>query len=516
MRRIGKKAWLLAVASGVLEVLVFPAPDLYWLSWICLAPLLVALATPRSDGERLSPGQGFLLAWVNGSLLIAGSCYWVYHTLHVYGRLHPLIGAGLLVLFCLYFALPQGLFGMLFAVAARSPRLGTGLALALSPALWVAAELVRAHTGPFPWDLLGTSQVDNIPLARIATVTGVYGISFAVAVVNSAFALAWLLPAERRCTTLIVVLASALALQVGVFVKPSPSPATRTAVLVQPNIPILDANWTMELFRQTLEELSRLSASGPAEQASPRLVVWPESPAPFYDRDPNLRAPMSEAAQATRSWIVAGTLGTRPAAPESGHRSEVLNSASLITPQGEWTERYDKVHLVPFGEYVPFRRLLFFAESLTHEVGDFTPGDRRTVMRIDGHGIAVIICYEAIFPDEVREFVAGGAEVLLNISNDTWLGETGGARQHLNMARMRAIENRRWVLRATNSGITAAIDPEGRVVASAARNTATVVVAPYEFVSSTTFYTRHGDWFAFACAIITLAALLWTLRPIRA
>jgi apolipoprotein N-acyltransferase len=515
VRRIKKKAWLLAIASAVLQVVVFPAPNLYWLSWVCLAPLLVALAMPRADAERFSPRQGFLLAWISGILWIAASCHWIYHTLHVYGHLHPLIAAGLLALFSLYFALPQGLFGMLFAFVARSPRLGTGLALALSPAMWVAAELARARTGPFPWDLLGTTQVDNIPLARIATVTGVYGLSFAVVVVNAAFALAVLLKAERRRMTLMVALASALALQAGVAMKPAASPATRTAVLVQPNIPILDAAWTMEFFHQTLEEMSRLSASPTPQQASPRLVVWPESPAPFYERDPNLRAPVSRAAQATESWVLMGTLGSRPAAAGAEQRFEVLNSASLVTPQGEWAERYDKVHLVPFGEYVPFRRLLFFAGSLTKEVGDFTPGDRRTIMRMDGHGVAAIICFEAIFPDEVREFVAGGAEVLLNISNDTWLGESGGPRQHLNMARMRAIENRRWVLRATNSGITAAIDPEGRVVASAGRDTATALVAPYEFVTSTTFYTRHGDVFAFLCAIITAAALAWALRPIR-
>ncbi|HSA93063.1 MAG TPA: apolipoprotein N-acyltransferase [Terriglobales bacterium] len=515
MRRIGKKAWLLAVTSSVLQVVVFPAPNLYGLSWICLSPLLVALAMPRADAERLSPRQGFLLAWMSGSLFIAASCYWVYRTLHSYGHLHPLIAAGLLALFCLYFALPQGLFGMSFALVARSPRLGTGLALALSPAMWVAAELARARTGPFPWNLLGTAQVDNIPLARIATVTGVYGLSFAVVVVNAAFALAFLLKAEHRRMTLIAALASALALQAGVAIKPAPSPARQSAVLVQPNIPILDAGWTTEFFQQTLEQMSRLSANGSPQQASPRLVVWPESPAPFYERDPNLRAPVSRAAQATESWILLGTLGSRPAAADAPQHFEVLNSASLVTPQGEWAARYDKVHLVPFGEYVPFRRLLFFAESLTKEVGDFTPGDRRTVLRMDGHGVAAIICFEAIFPGEVREFVAGGAEVLLNISNDTWLGDSGGPRQHLNMARMRAIENRRWVLRATNSGITAAIDPQGRVVASAGRNTAAALVAPYEFVSSTTFYTRYGDVFAFLCAIITAVALAWALRPIR-
>jgi len=179
----------------------------------------------------------------------------------------------------------------------------------------------------------------------------------------------------------------------------------------------------------------------------------------------------------------------------------------LVLPTGEWSAQYDKIHLVPFGEYVPFHQLFSFAAKLTREVGNYLPGNARTSFDVDGHKLGTFICYEAIFPDEVREFAAGGADLFINLSDDGWYGDIGAPGQHLNMARMRAIENGRWLLRATNTGITASIDPMGRVVAQAPRNQRTALLAPYNFVDSTTFYTRYGDWFAWWCAIISMFGL---------
>jgi apolipoprotein N-acyltransferase len=170
--------------------------------------------------------------------------------------------------------------------------------------------------------------------------------------------------------------------------------------------------------------------------------------------------------------------------------------------------RYDKIHLVPFGEFVPYRNLLTFAESLTHDIGDLSRGNQRNVLSIDGHGVGVFICYESIFPDEILRFARNGAELFVNISDDAWYGDYGAPGQHLNMARMRAIENGRWLLRATNNGVTASISPLGEVVAAAPRNVRTALHAPYAFETGTTFYTRHGDWFASTCAIISLLALV--------
>ena len=187
---------------------------------------------------------------------------------------------------------------------------------------------------------------------------------------------------------------------------------------------------------------------------------------------------------------------------------EVFNSAAIVSPSGDWTARYDKVHLVPFGEYLPFPRLFAFAGGLTQEVGEFKAGASRAPLEAGGTRLGIFICYESVFPDEVRQFADQGAQVFVNLSNDGWYGDSGAYAQHLNQTRMRAIENNRWILSATDTGVTASIDPYGRTVARLARKERGALVAPYALTSVTTFYTRHGDWFAYLCAIISAGALV--------
>ena len=506
MRSIPRSAWLLAALSGVLQALIFPSPSVSALSWVALAPLLAAILQDDGQAGARPPRQAFLLAYLSGVVWYAGSCYWVYHVMHSYGGLSAPVAAALLVLFCLYLGLWHGLFGILLAVVARSRVFAGGRALALAPVLWVAVELARTRISGDPWNLLGTAQVANIPLTQIATVTGVYGVSFAILVVNSAFAAALLLPRGRRATMFACSLLAAVGLQLGVLAQPPADFATHSARLVQQNIPILDsADWTVEYYDRTLADLEYLSAAPPAGGApAPSLIVWPESPAPFYTNDSRFQQTVSALAIQTRAYVVAGSLTPVP----RGNTTALLNSAALVEPSGRWRARYDKIHLVPFGEYVPFSSLLLFAEKLTREVGDFVPGSERTVFDLGEGKVGAFICFESIFPDEVREFAARGGQVFVNISFDGWFGETGAPGQHLNMARMRAIENHRWLLRSTNSGITAAIDPHGRVVMEAPRNLRIALDVPYAYIQGTTFYTRHGDWFAFGCAIIALAALV--------
>jgi apolipoprotein N-acyltransferase len=509
-----RRAWLLAVVSGGLQVAIFPSINWYWLCWIAFLPLLVAiLAARQRDAETLpaTAGKGFLLAYISGLIWSAGTCYWIFHSMHVFGGLDTSTAIAVVIAFCVVLALHHGVFGLLLAVVAGRGHIRR--ALVLAPFLWVAVELGRTRFSGFPWDLLGTVQVDNIPLSRIATVTGVYGMSFEIILVNAAFAAAFLVPLARgRRVILAAALSAAVVLQLGVLVQAPSLPAPQTARLVQSNIPILEASgWTPQYFQQTLSELRQLSVPQPGELAgapAPHLIVWPESPAPFYTNDPNFRHQVSEVARAANAWIVAGTLGVNPA----GAPGELFNSASIISPDGAWVARYDKIHLVPFGEYVPFQSVFSFAHKLTKEVGQFQRGTERAVFPIDGQKVGVFICYESIFPDEVRQFARNGATVFINISNDGWFGRYGAPQQHLNMARMRAIENRRWLLRDTDTGITASIDPYGRVVARAPRETRTYLDAPYDVVSATTFYTRHGDWFAWGCAIITLVAVILRFR----
>ena len=530
MRSIDRSAWLLAGFSGVLQVLIFPSPNLYFLCWFAYAPLLVALCrtrqsevlrTPASLGTTLIPataGQAFLLAWLSGFIWSLGTCFWIYHVIHYYGELGVATSVGLLLLFCLALGAHTGLFGLFFSLfvgGREGRRISNARALVLSPALWVAVELWRTKILGFPWDPLGTVQVNNIPLGRIATITGVYGLSFEIMLVNSAFAAALLLRRRQRTIVLASAIAAAIVVQASVFVQPPQLAATETARLVQENIPIRD-EWTQQQFRQTLMELREDSVPSdnnfvPGEP-KPTLVIWAESPAPFFISDPVFRQAVSEIARAADANMIVGSVGTNNT-PQMAQSNDIYNSAALISPTGQWEARYDKIHLVPFGEYVPFQALLgSFVNKITKDVGNFVPGTTRNVFNLGPYKAGVFICYESIFPGEIRQFAENGANVFVNISNDGWFGYWGAPEQHLNQARMRAIENNRWLLRATNTGITASIDPYGRVVARAPRNVRTILDAPFGVVNRTTFYTRHGDWFAYLCAIISVVGLALGMR----
>lgn len=515
---------MLAAASGVLQVLIFPEPALYILSWVALAPLIYAILQCRNqdalltmveDGKWFAPAtawQGFLLGYLSGVIWYLGSCYWVFHVMHYYGNLGVATSAVLLVMYALYLGLYHGLFGLLVALIARR-RNGYSLrALVFAPFAWVAVELGRTYVTGFPWDLLGTTQIDNIPLSRIATFTGVYGLSFEIALVNTAVAAAFLVPRTRRNLMLTASLAAAIVLHAGKFIKPPASAGHLGATLVQSNIPILDEPWSLDYTLSTLTELQALSArpSGAATD-SPGLIVWPESPAPFFATDLHVRATLAEVARSTDSYIVAGTMGIEHAG-DPNRPPDIFNSASLIAPTGAWVQRYDKIHLVPYGEYIPLENMFTFARALTKEVSTFARGTKRRPMEGGGVRVGTFICYESVFPNEVRQFARNGAQVFVNISNDSWFGPTGAPGQHLNMARMRAVENDRWLLRDTNSGITAIIDPYGRIVAEAPREQRTALQGTYSLIDSTTFYTRHGDWFPFLCAIITVAGVVLRFR----
>jgi apolipoprotein N-acyltransferase len=544
--RIHKSAWLLALLSAVLQILVFPLPNLYFLGWAALAPLLIALLRAREpDTLQLNagvnllpakPGQAFLLAYACGVLWYAGTCYWIFNTMRQYGGVGTLAALGLLILFCLYLGIYHGVFGLLIGLLAnRAEGDGTNpfrrRALLLAPFVWVAVELARTRITGFPWDVLGISQVDNIPLSHIATVTGVYGLSFEIMVVNTALAAAFALRTQRgqpskRKPLLLAAGAAIIVLQAGRLVSPPPFPADHTARLVQQNIPVLQGgDWTKEYFENTLEDLRQVSLNPPVQnqgqlnQGQPNLpvptvaanrvdlIVWPESPAPFYTTDPMFRETVSNIARESQTWMLVGSLGVRNASETPDRATQLFNSGSLVSPVGDWLGAYNKMHLVPFGEYVPFKRIFGFAGGLTKEVGDFSPGTSRAALQA-GSKLGVFICYESIFPDEIRQLAANGAEVFVNISNDGWYGDSGAYAQHLKQARMRAVENDRWLLRDTNTGVTASIDPYGRVVATIPRKIRAALDAPYALTSVTTFYTRHGDWFAYLCAIISIAGLL--------
>ncbi len=523
VRQIHFSAWLLVGLSSLLQVLIFPLPGVYVLSWVAFAPLIVALLRARPAGilemdgsanlQAAKPGQAFLLAYSSGILWYAGTCYWIYDTMHQFGGMSPPLALLALCLFCLYLGLYHGLFGLLLSFTV-GPGRDNRVALAAAPFLWVAVELARTLVTGYPWNLLGTAQVDNISLSRITTWTGVYGVSFEIMLVNVAVAAAFLVPRKRRNILLMASLAAAAVLQAGRLVDAPVLPADHAALLVQENLPV-DATWTRDTFEHTLRELTDLSVKAASTSGAPDskpgkvdLIVWPESPAPFFANDPLFRNPVSAMARETRTWVVTGAIGSTPVMQGGKSASQVFNSAALVSPSGDWTARYDKVHLVPFGEYLPFPRLFAFAGGLTKEVGEFQHGASRAPLDAGSTRLGIFICYESVFPGEVRQFSQKGAQVLVNLSNDGWYGDSGAYAQHLNQTRMRAIENDRWLLSATNTGVTASIDPYGRTVARLPRKERGALAAPYALTSVTTFYARHGDWFAWVCAIISVGALV--------
>lgn len=516
VRKIHSSAWRLVLLSAVLQILIFPLPGLYWLSWVAVAPLLVALRRAQAPETlqvdapiRLtpaSPWQGFLLAYGCGILWYLGTCYWVFDTMHRYGGLAIPVALLVLIVACMYMGLYHGLFGLLLAIVAG--KASQRRALVVAPFLWVAVELARTRISAFPWELLGYAQTDNVALTRLATLTGVYGLSFEIMLVNSVFAAAFLVSRDRRKWLLAAASAAVLILQIGQLLRPPAVPAGHTALLVQQNIPA-EEHWTTEYFQGTLRDLTWISLHPPGVQDGQRfdLIVWPESPSPFFLNDASFREVVAALARQNKTWLLVGAIGVDSASASPQQRSEVFNSAGLISPSGELAARYDKTHLVPFGEYVPFKRWLPFMDMLTDQIGNFAWGHSREPLDAGGQRLGVFICYESIFPDEVRQYVQRGADVLINLTNDGWYGNSGAWKQHLQLTRMRAIENGRWLLVGTNTGLTASVDPYGRIMAATGRNFRTALPAPYGLLTSTTFYTRHGDWFAYLCAIISTGAL---------
>ncbi len=470
--------------------------------------------------------RSVLGAYICGVAWYLLNCYWIYATMHIYGGIGAIASCGILLLYSLVLGLYFGVFGLLVALArkAASDKL---VPLLLVPVFWVALEFAASRITRVPWDQLGYSQVDNFFLTPLAPITGVYGISFVLAAGNALFAAA-LLAKQRAAKGGLFVTAVAFAaiLQLGSFTHPAASPTVATAVLVQQNLDITESNdWFGPEWDKHTAEFLDLSVKTcgpyfagmpephsmlvtppcPLQPALPDLVAWPESPSPFRETDPRFQKLMTDLTGRTQSPAVVGNIGTW----QHDRTMEIFNSAEFVAPDGRFLGRYDKIHLVPFGEYVPYKGLIAFAGTLTQGVGSFSRGGLRQVFTTNGHTFGAFICYEAVFADEVRHFAKNGAEVFVNISDDGWYGDTSAPWQHFNMARMRAIENRRWLVRATNSGVTAAVDPLGRVTQSAPRHIVTSLAVRYGYCSDTTFYTRYGDVFAKLCAIIaTVAAIL--------
>jgi apolipoprotein N-acyltransferase len=509
MRRIHWRLWLLVAFSTLLQLLPFPiaGPVPYWrriFCWFCLTPLFFAVIYGRdADGKLLRPTQTALLGYVSGVLWYAGNCYWIYQTMYLYGGLPKPISLGILFLFSLYLGLYVGLFGWLAGWLNRS--LGQRATLIVIPFLWVAVELARARITSFPWDLLGYTQVDNGVLTRIVPWTGVMGLSLLIAAVNSLWLfktrMRWIVPLIAFSLIVVFVVSGNFGTQV--------QPVNSAAILLQENLSVgAEGKTRAETKQQMLASFDALSKN-PQQSATteaPEIVLWPEAPASFIDSDPVLRQSMGTLAHDLHLPVVVDNVSI--ASQNASGRYNLYNSASFYSAQGAYLGHYDKMHLVPFGEYTPYKPLFFFAGSLLDDL-PFVPGRTRTMLNANNKRYGVFICYESIFGDEIRRFAGDGAEVLVNLSDDGWYGDTSAPWEHLDMVRMRAIENDRWVLRATNTGVTAAIDPTGRITAQLQRHIRSSLKAGFSFESKLTFYTRFGDWLAWVCAAVVASALIF-------
>ena len=480
----------MALLSAALLIFCFPRFNLVWFAPIALAPLLVALT------RECRPGRRFLLGWTAGVVYWCGVCYWVQIVLAVHGDMGKAVAWAMFALFCLAKGLHMGFFALLAGILMRR-----WWAVPAVAAWWVTVEFTHGPLG-FAWLALGNAGADMGWPMRLAPFTGVYGLSFVFVMMAAALALAILRRPRRQLLWLAPILLLPL-----LPALPPPEPGQDAALLVQPNISETQ-EWTPEILNQTVREEAALTLRGALQPGVrlPSILVWPEVPAPYYyEDDAGFRDYVDNLARMTQSHLLLGTVAhTSKGAP--------LNSAQLISPTGSPLTRYDKVNLVPFGEFVPWP-FNYVADKVSSEVGDFAAGHRVVVSPVGKHQIGTFICYESVFPGFVRKFAADGAEALFNISNDGWFGQSAARRQHLNIVRMRAAENRRWILRATNDGITAAVDPAGRVRGSLPPNARLAYYAGFTYISAQTIYTRFGDWFVALCLLIATHCAVASALP---
>ena len=488
-------ALALAAVSGGLLACSFPQYGHPAVAWVALVPLLIAVA-------RVSRPRALVLGAVTGAVYFAGTIYWIPAVMVDYGGL-PRPAAWLVhVLFVAYLAIFPALFAV--AMADLRARVGT-VGLLYAPAVWVTTELGRLYlfTG-FPWALLGYSQVPFLPVAQIASLVGVLGVSALVALVNGSVAYAVVAGSARRLapigTAALLMVASVgfgfWRLSDGALL--SAGTPMRVAAL-QGNV-VQDDKWNPlrsdAILANYLDQTRRAAANGAA------LIVWPEAATPFaFERDPRGEA-VRRVARDTAAHLLVGTTEVT-----SGTDVRYYNAAYMVDPTGSTTGVYRKQHLVPFGEYVPLRRALFFVSPLVETVADFSAGTEASTLPLGGQVVSTAICYEIIYPGLVRELVVAGSQLLTTVTNDAWYGRSSAPHQHFQQATMRAIEHGRFLVRAANTGVSGVVDPYGRALSRTALFEPAVVVEDVRLLDGLTLYGRIGDTPAYAGAVVTLLAL---------
>lgn len=517
MRRLPFKNRALALLCGILLVLCFPKYDLSLLAWFAIVMYFLAIHDRKAS-------EAFWLGWLAGGIYFLGTVNWVTITMERYGKLPAMISLSLMLLLVVYLGLYVGIFGFLLKYlaprSAKTPDVFPLTLVILAPSLWVTLEFLRGHllTG-FPWVLLGYSQYRILPIIQIADVTSVYGVSFLIVMVNAALYLIirrfWAGGLEAKASTTfsfavgISFLLVLLSLGYGYWRISDLSSTGRPTIKVaaiQGNIP-QDVKWDERYRKATIETYQRLTLKVLPDH--PDLVIWPESAAPFlFETDPIGRQEITSFLKGHGFYLLFGS----PAVKLLNRQPLLQNSAYLLSSQGDIQGRYDKIHLVPFGEYVPLSSLLFFVNKLVEGIGDFTPGEDYVVMDLPKGKVGTVICFEVIFPELVREFVRNRAQLMTTITNDSWFGRSSAAYQHFSMVVFRAVENHVAFARAANTGISGFIEPTGRIIQQSPLFVEAALVSELSLsqLGGLTLYTRWGDFFAYVCGIITVG--FWLQR----
>jgi apolipoprotein N-acyltransferase len=502
---MNRRSTALVTASGLLLVVIFPTFNFHLLAWIALVPLFLALS-----GQSVK--IGFWLGGITGMVYFAGTVHWVTNSVHYYGGI-PLIPATIItLLLCAYLALYPALFGAVFVHLKKNH---PSLMILSVPAVWTALELARTYVlSGFPWSLLGYSQYLALPVIQISDIAGVYGVSFLIVLVNVAIAE---FLADRKKYPLLVIAAVTMVLVLGYGLMRLHIPENSggiTVSVVQGNIE-QDKKWDPAFQTEVLAVYTQLTQE--ALQKHPDIVIWPETATPFYfngegPRDKRLREDLTAFVKKNGVPLLFGspTYEVKP-----GRVVHLRNSAFLLNKDGTVGAVYDKLHLVPFGEYVPLKKVLFFVDKMVQAIGDFESGNDYTVMTIVPRGpdgadevkLSTAICYEIIFPDLIRRFVNHGAGIITTITNDAWFGRTAAPYQHFSMAVFRAVENRVPVARAANTGISGFIDAKGRILETSAIFTTAYLTHTLTPGKVKTFYTRYGDVFSYLCLLASIVLL---------
>jgi len=496
-----KKDIHLILFSSILLILSFPKIDQSFLAWISLIPLLYAV-------EGKSVYRTFLSGWLCGFFFYLGIIYWIVVVTTTYGKLNYPLGILVMLLLVSYLSLYSGLS---LAIARFIEEKTTIKVSSTLPFTWVTMEYLRSFlfTG-FPWESLGYSQYHSLLLIQYADITGVYGISFLIVYVNTT--LYSLLrgiqdkkiPYKEIILTILIVMIVALygRWRLIEIKKVTEASATMNVGLVQGNI---DQNikWNKAFREKAITTHQQLSLKALHENT--RLIIWPESSTPFYfQTEHDYQDRIFETIYDSDTYLLLGS----PAYTLRKGKWGNFNSAFLLSPSKKVVGRYNKVHLVPYGEYVPLKRFFPFINKMVEGIGNFYPGQEISLLNLPEASFGTLICYEIIFPNLTRKFVKKGAQFLVNITNDAWFGKTSAPYQHLSMATFRAVENRRFISRAANTGISAIIDATGKIKTSSTFFTEALITGKIRILTVPTFYTSYGDVFAQLSTLLSAALFL--------